>query len=214
MSIEYLDRYFHFDKSLVKTDPTFVEIGSYSGGNMKRLLRSFPEARIIIYEAGLENFKKLKSVYEAIGSPSNVSIYNEAVSRSEGKITFFKNKKKPSSNSIFERHTKKKSLVVERKHTVKSTNIAGIIKSNGLSNIDVIFANAEGIEIMLLDEVSLDKEVGGAVSQLCLSMHERIVGKEAIRKALGDASKLYSIKRGDGKWACHLFRRKDLVNEH
>jgi FkbM family methyltransferase len=211
MGIEYLDRYFHFDKSLVGDNPVFLEIGSYSGGNMKRLLKSFPESRIVIYEAGIDNFKNLERNYNKIGRPDNVSIHNKAVADSDGEIRFFEYKDKSSSNSVFERHIKKKSLIVEREHVITSTNLQGILRDNNLEKIDVVFANAEGIEVMLLGEVSTNKAVRSRVSQLCLSMHERIVGKDAIERSLTNASKFYSFKEGEGKWAAHLFRRRDLL---
>ena len=211
MGIEYLDRYFHFDRSIIGDNPVFLEIGSYSGGNMKRLLKAFPDARIVIYEAGIDNFKSLEKSYIKLGSPANVSIHNKAVADSVGEIKFFEYKDKSSSNSVFERHIKKKSLTVEREHIIASTNLQGILRDNNLEKIDVVFANAEGIEIMLLDEVSTNKEIRSRVSQLNLSMHERIVGKEAIEKSLTNASKFYSFKQGEGKWATHLFRRKDLI---
>ena len=85
------------------------------------------------------------------------------------------------------------------------------MRDNGVDKIDLVFANAEGIEIMLLKEVSSNKVIRDCIPQLCLSMHERIVGKDAVMNALNNASKFYSFAQGEGKWACHLFRRKDLI---
>ena len=123
MKIKYLDQYFHYDENMLPDNPVFLEIGNYSGGNMKRLLKEFPNSKIIIYEAGIESFKKLKKVYEKIGSPKNVSIYNQAIADSDGEITFFEYEEKPSSNSVFPRHEKKKNLKLEIEHVIKCTNL-------------------------------------------------------------------------------------------
>jgi FkbM family methyltransferase len=211
MNIDYLDRYFHYDEDIVTESPVFLEIGNYSGGNMKRLLKKFPESTIIIYEASIDGFNSLKKAFESIGSPENVFIHNKAIADKDGEIIFFEYRGKPSSNSVFARHEKKTSLDLESSHRIASTDIEGVMRDNNVSKIDVVFANAEGIEIMILDELHKKEKVRNSVPQLCLSMHERIVGKEAIDDAFKKASQFYSFEKGEGKWACHLFRRKDLV---
>ena len=106
---------------------------------------------------------------------------------------------------------------IEKGHTIKSTNLAGVMRDNGVDKIDLVFANAEGIEIMLLKEVSSNKVIRDCIPQLCLSMHERIVGKDAIMSALNNVSKFYSFKQVDRargatkRYVSHLFRRKDLI---
>ena len=212
MNIIYLDRYFHFDKDLVGDSPVFLEIGTYNGGNMKRLFKRFPDSKILVYEAGLNNFKKLKKAYEDIGSPKNIFIHNKAVSDTDGVIKFFEYKDKPHSNSVFERHLKSKIFIIENEHKIQSVSLNGILNENNVNKIDIVFANAEGIEIMLLDELCNKKDIRDAIPQLCLSMHERIVGKKAIDRAFERISKFYSFEEGEGKWPCHLFRRKDLLS--
>lgn len=211
MSIVYLDRYFHYDKDLVGDSQVFLEIGTWNGGNMKKLFRGFPDSKIIVYEAGFDNFKKLKKNYMEIGSPKNVFIHNKAVSDKDGIIKFFEYKDKPASNSVFERHLKSKVFVIEKERKISSVNLQGILKENNVNKIDIVFANAEGIEVMLLDELCQKKEVRDAIPQLCLSMHERIVGKKEVDRVLNRISEFYTFEEASGKWPCHLFRRKDLL---
>jgi FkbM family methyltransferase len=211
MDIQYLDRYFHYDADMLSDDLVFVEIGSYSGGNIKRLKRKFPNCRVIVYEASRENFVQLQEKYDDMRNTDGVSIYNKAVTDKDGSVEFFEYEGAPSSNSVFERHKKKKSLVLKKSYKIDSVSLKTIMQENNVDHVDVVFANAEGVEFMILDELSEKASLRGKIGQLCLSLHERIVGKEAVDKTLGRASKFYKFKKGDGKWGSHLFRNKKFI---
>ena len=111
MNIEYLDQNCFFDTDLISSNPVFVEIGSYTGENGKRLLGRYENARLLIYEAGRRNYDLL--VAAVSGLP--ITTHHKAVTGKDGTVTFYEFADAPSSNSTYKRHRKNKWLRVKNR---------------------------------------------------------------------------------------------------
>jgi FkbM family methyltransferase len=196
--IRRLDPYFFFAEDVLAHEPVLVEIGSYTGDFARRLYETY-KSRVIVYEAGAENYQKLTAALA--GLP--IVTHHEAVTGTDGTVTFYEFPGKPDSNSVL-RRSKKKAVPVPG--TVASTSVERMFVDNRIDRIDALFTNCEGGELGILDEMLAKPDVWRRVRQTCVSFHPQIYGPGRVRRLLRRMEPLAEIiKDTESKWPCHLF---------
>ena len=201
----FVDPWLFFDEDLLSENPTFIEIGSFTGEHASKLCDLY-KAKVIVYEASKNNFKLLKNNI----SNKNIVIHNKAISGTDGVLEFF-DFTTPSSNSTFPRHTIDKNKKVLEKYEVKAVTLNTAIKDNMLKKVDAVFFNCEGSEISILNNFFNNKKLHSLIAQLSVSFHPQIYGKEPIDKILKKAKKNgFKYYVSDKKWPCTLFVKNDI----
>lgn len=203
--MNYVDGYFWYEPSLIRPDPTFVEIGSRSGQVSKELIKRHPTATVLVYEASRANYKELVEATRGL----RVVAHNEAVTGQDGTTTFYEYDNW-ESNSVFARHNIQAHRRLKSTTTVPSTSLRTVLASAPGNYVDVLFTNCEGAELYLAKELTLHEQVRQGFGQLCISFHGRIVGHDKVKAALAKLSRYYAVipdERGE-KYDCTLLVRK------
>jgi len=203
-NLNYLTKYYFFDEEAVKSEtPVFVMIGAYTERVIKNVLKKFPTAKIIVYEAEPGVYARVSTVkYDG-----DVKFHNEALNDADSDITIYRYAEE-LANSTFKVGKKKP----KEENVVKGKKLSTILKDNGLDHVDVLLMNCEGAEIYALKELLSDSGLRSKIDQICTCYHDEhahlypIALKEEIH---GEMKQHYEvIDNRDGKVVYYLYKRK------
>jgi len=193
MSYKFLtkgDPWLFFEEDLLTEKPVFVIVGSHTGESEEELFRLYYRARIIVYEASVQNFVAL--VERTCSLP--LRIHNKAVIGYDGRTTFF-DYGKPSAHSHIRRKGGPSKVEI-----VDCASVGTILRENQINCLDVMFITVWSPENILLD--LLDRE---EVKQVCFHWYDFIV-KERIEVELEKKFKIVESPK-KGNYACTLLIR-------
>lgn len=138
---------------------TVFDVGANKGQSIKLFSSWFPKATIYSFEPNSNLFNKLTTKY---GKKENIKIFQNAISESDGEMTFYQNMFDTSStleevnpdSAYLEKKAKilgvkKEELIVES-YPVKVKQLNTIIKELDLSKVDFIKIDVEGHELPCL----------------------------------------------------------------
>lgn len=122
-------------------------------------------------------------------------------------VAFYEFRNRPESNSVVAREHE-----VERAYAVEAVDLTGVLATNQLQRIDVLFSNCEGGELGLLEEILAKPDLSARLGQMCISFHPQIYRQRTVNRMLDRlASRAEIIKDVDNDWPSHLFINRDLL---
>lgn len=197
------DSYLFFAEDVIRPKPVMIEIGSFSGVHSRKLYEHYGST-IIVYEAGRENYKSLRS---ALGDLPVIT-RNQAVTGQNGEVTFYEFKNGPSANSTYRRWYERfryRGYGLKQRYVVPAVSLEQVFIDNSIDHIDVLFSNCEGGELGMIEEIIAKPTVWARMTQFCVSFHPHIYGRRRMNAMLREMSKVAEIVYdAESRWPCHL----------
>ena len=189
--MKYLDEFYFYDEALISENPTFVEVGSVTGINAKRLKKEYPNAKVIVYEAS-SLFPALEKQIKGL----DIIAINKAVSGIDGMVEF----------NEYDFNTLNTICEYKNKKPKKTNQVESVsIKSMNLEKIDVLFLNCEGAEIDILNDFLKDD---CNIRQISLSFHPHIYGNKTMETMKQKViAKGYDVIYKGGKYNYYLIKK-------
>ncbi len=214
----YLDEYHFFDPALVRVGrPTFVEVGVFTGGKLRKFMGRYPSAKAALFEPEPVNYAKL--LRETTPSPSPhgaVQRINAALGEQDGPLPFYVYDHE-QKHSTLPKHLSEQAgfYPLHRTLQVKGLGPLSLLRSTGFGEIDCLLMNCEGAERYLFEQLETEPALRGMVRQFCTSFHCdhcRAYPVAVRQRAMRELGRWYDIIPGAFKAIpYYLWRRRDLL---
>ena len=160
------DSGYMFDEGLLPEEPFVVKIGNFDLNAVWKLLAVRPGARVHLYEADPQVFKKLKE--EKL--PQRISIINAALTGYCGTTIFYRYEEgEVSSCEALHNLDPTRNLVAKLR--VPSISLACLMAGLGVERIDLLMLNCEGGEMYALEALAWNRDLRRRVVQISMCMH-------------------------------------------
>ncbi len=166
----YINSSFEFQKELEllfesSSKLVIFDIGACEGEDSVKFSRQFPNAKIYTFEPLPKNIKRIKENFKTYGV-KNAKVYPLALSNKAGRATFHVSSGKPpdvhdkdwdygnKSSSLLPPGLTKKVhgwLKFKDKISVKTERLDSFLIKEGIDEIDFVYMDVQGAEMMVLD---------------------------------------------------------------
>lgn len=158
-----------------------LDLGANVGMSMMYFATKFPDAAIVSVEPDPSTYEVLKK--NAVQFPQ-VTVYNAAVAREEGELTFYRHKNRHVSSSFFRRSDEDEEIIV------KTRAFKDLIKDG----VDVLKIDVEGEEFRILRDFDDWNKIGVITGET----HEDLVDENVRYDLMGQLEEHFTIEYQSG----------------
>lgn len=150
---------FYIEKDLVRKNPVFLHVGSYTGEIERILTDMFPDCQIYSVEAHPSNFSEL---CQNTKDMKNVIRINSAMTDDSNKEIFISGMRGAAT-----------TYKVTDGIKVKGITLPELISQFNIGTIDCIFYNAEGSEMEFMPHL-INSGIHSQINQVCVNFHVHV----------------------------------------
>lgn len=154
-------------KSLVvASQPIIVDVGAYTGTSAVRFRRLFPGARLVCFEPNLDAYSELLITKSALGG--DVTVFDKAVSDSNGHATFFVQGVNPGMSGLSRRSPNSRdsiALMNDEPGSREQINLRQFtVETVKLDSVDLL--RDQQVDLLKIDVQSMESKVLAGATEL------------------------------------------------